>query len=93
MEEMTISKEQLSNENNLLKTNNTQLKADDNVMKDNSDKQSGQIRQSRTKVEDSILIRAEDIQLENIVVDSENFTGASKLEPVPKARQKPKVSQ
>ena len=72
LEDMTINNEQLRRENDILKTDNMQL------------------RQLRTEVD---MIKAENIQLKTENDDLRRHTGTRKLQPLPRARQKPKVSQ
>ena len=52
--------------------------------------QSSEIVQLRTEVD---IIRAENIQLKTKNDDLRRHTGTSKLQPLPRARQQPKVSQ
>lgn len=64
--------------------------ADNNAMKDSSDKQRDQIRQLRTEVN---MITAEIAQLKKKTDDLERDIGTNKLEPRSRARQRSKVSQ
>ena len=97
LEEMTINNEQLRRENDVLKTDNTRLRKNDDAMKDeikqlktNNDKQRDQNKQLRTEID---VMKAENIQLKIENDDLRRHTGTSKLQPLPRARQQPKVSE
>ena len=91
---MTIKNEQLKGENNFLKTDNTQLrtKMKDEIrqLKVYNDKQRDQVKQLQTEVD---MMKAENIQLKIENDDLRRHTGTNKLQPLPRARQQPKVSQ
>ena len=87
---MTISNEQLKKENDVLKNEIIKLRAENIVMKDNSDKQRDQIRQLRTEVD---MITGEIVQLKKKTDDLERGIGTNQLEPLLRTRQKSKVSQ
>ena len=94
LKEMTINNEQLKGENDFLKTDITQLRTNIDAMKDeigqlkvNNDKQRDQVTQLQTEVD---MMKVENIQLK---IDLRSHTGTSKLQPLPRTRPQPKVSQ
>ena len=122
LEEMIIDNEQLRREVDVLTTGNTQLRTDNDTMKDKIiqlqakqkdeigqlttlldkmavnnenqiqqvNSQSSKIAQLQTEVD---MVRAENIQLKTENDDLRRHTGTRKLQPLPRARQQPKVSQ
>ena len=100
LEEMTISSDQMRRENDVLKAYITQLSTNNDAMKDeikqlmaNNYEQRDQNRQLRTEVD---MMKAENVQLKIKNDDLKRHAGTSKVhypQPLPRARQQPKVSR
>ena len=95
---MTINNEQLRRESDILKIDNTRLRTNNDVIKIENmqlkakiDKQRDQIGQLRTEVD---MIKADNNnQLKIEHDDLSRCAGTTKPQPLPRARQQPKVSQ
>ena len=95
---MTINNEQLRRDNDILKIDNTRLRTNNDAMKNENmqlkveiGKQRDQIGQLRTEVD---MIKADNSnQLKTENDDLSRCTGVTKPQPIPRAKQQPKVSQ
>ena len=80
---LTNALEEMTINNEQLRREVDILTTDNDAMKDNIDKQRDLIRE----------LRAENIQLKTENDDLRTHTGTNKPQPLPRARQQPKVSQ
>ena len=95
---MTINNEQLRRDNDILKIDNTQLRTNNDAMKNENmqlkveiGKQRDQIGQLRTEVD---MIKADNNnQFKTENDDLSRCTVITKPQPLPRAKQQPKVSQ